>query len=149
MSRRQRLRQQFFFKKDGVGWSDLYVSDRLRMDMVEVILRDIAAEALELIAKNGGEGCLFVRPHQDDAVFMSMEDLAADLRLAESHEDADVVALLSTLLEALAKVDPKEKVPIVLCDHIAAKLILIDTKDPVAPLRHELNFEYGSGRDAS
>ncbi|WP_338442367.1 hypothetical protein VZG28_05180 [Synechococcus elongatus IITB4] len=149
MNRRQKLKREFFFQKPGTSWSDLYVSDRIRLDMVEMILRDVASKALEMMIDADEFGVLIIRPHQDDAVFMTKEELAEDRAIAEGADDGEVISFLTRLLEALEKIDPREKVPIALCDHLGFKLFLVDTKDPVAPLRGELQFSYGGGRDVS
>ncbi len=145
MSRRQILQKQFFGHKD-LNWSDLYASDRIQLGVVEVILRDLVLKTLELTMEANEKGCLAVRPHQDDATFMTLSELQEDKAIAEGMNDTPVSEMLDAVIKAIDKTDFKQKAPILLVDHLGAKLLLVDVDDPVACLKHELSFSDRGGR---
>ena len=145
-NRRQLLQKQFFGHNNDLNWSDLYASDRIQLDIVKVILGDMALKCLELMMEANERGCLVVRPHQDDAVFMTITELQGDRQTAEQQSDRETAEMLDTVIKRIEKLDVKQKAPIMLVDHLGAKLLLVDTEDPVGCLKAELAFSDSKGR---
>tara|TARA_B100000214_G_scaffold369085_1_gene341583 strand:- start:568 stop:996 length:429 start_codon:yes stop_codon:yes gene_type:complete len=104
MSRRIKLLEQLL-QTDSFGKEAEDQQDKLRI-VSELILCDMIDIALNGVQKKGA-GSLFINliDGTRESVFMSGDDIEADIRMAESNEDEEVVKMLRQVMEQVDEND--------------------------------------------
>ena len=104
MSRRTKLLEQLL-QTETIGQEDRDQKDKLRI-VSELILCDMVELALNGVQKHGA-GSLFINlidPNRE-AVYMSGNDIEADLQSAESLEDEETIKMLRQVLKTVDEND--------------------------------------------
>ena len=104
MSRRIKLLEQLL-QTDSFGKEAEDQQDKLRI-VSELILCDMIDIALNGVQKKGA-GSLFINliDGTRESVFMSGDDIEADIRMAEANEDEEVVKMLRQVMEQVDEND--------------------------------------------
>ena len=104
MSRRIKLLEQLL-QTDSFGKEAEDQQDKLRI-VSELILCDMIDIALNGVQKKGA-GSLFINliDGTRESVYMSGDDIEADIRMAESNEDEEVVKMLRQVMEQVDEND--------------------------------------------
>ena len=104
MSRRIKLLEQLL-QTDSFGKEAEDQQDKLRI-VSELILCDMIDIALNGVQKKGA-GSLFINliDGTRESVFMSGDDIEADIRMAEANEDEEVVKMLRQVMQQVDEND--------------------------------------------
>ena len=96
MSRRTDLLQQLL-KSEKFG-DEKTQEQQFLAATAELVLTDLITIALNGVQQHGA-GTLVINLQNDSTTFMSGTDIEADIRIAESEEDEEVLAFLRSLIE--------------------------------------------------
>ena len=116
MSRRTKLLEQLL-QTDTFGDDAKDQQDKMRI-VSELILCDMVDIALNGVEKHGA-GSLFINliDGNRESVYMSGNDIEADIAAAESNEDAEVVDMLRQVIEKVDENDWKTHVVFTFITH--------------------------------